>query len=64
MLDNNAYNLLMQLTQEHKTLWRIKNSYKKDANACSQCQEFWCKLEKEGEERIACLEELLKPHMK
>jgi hypothetical protein len=49
----------MQLTQEHKTLWRIKNAYKSDAAGCPECHDFWEKLEKEGEQRIAHLEELL-----
>jgi hypothetical protein len=48
LLDNNAYNLLMQLTQEHKTLWRIKNKYKKDAKACSECKEFWLNSKRKG----------------
>ena len=59
MFDNNAYNLLMQLTQEHKTLWRIKNEYKVDAAGCPECHEFWDRMEKEGEQRIARLDELL-----
>ena len=53
----------MQLTQEHKTLWRIKNEYKNDAGECSECSAFWEKLEKEGEQRIQTLEGLLKKHM-
>jgi hypothetical protein len=59
LFDNNSYNLLMQLTQEHKTIWRIKNEYKSDAAGCPECHQFWEKLEKEGEQRIARLEELL-----
>ena len=63
MFDNNTYNILMQLTQEHKTLWRIKNEYKNDAGECSECYAFWEKLEKEGEQRIQTLEGLLKKYM-
>lgn len=64
MLDNNVYNLIMQITQENKTLWRIKNNYKKEAAGCPECQKFWEKLEKEGEENIAMLEELIKKNLK
>lgn len=63
MFDNNTYNLLMELTQEHKKVWRIKNEYKNDAAGCAECHEFWDKLEKEGEQNITKLEALLKKHM-
>ena len=32
MLDNDTYNLMEQLEIENRSLWRIKNSYKKDAS--------------------------------
>jgi len=40
MLDNHIYNLLLQATEEHKSLWRIKNEYKKDAGNCEVCRMF------------------------
>ena len=49
----------MKLTQEHKTIWHIKNEYKSDAAGCPESHEFWDKMEKEGEQRIARLDELL-----
>lgn len=63
MLDNNAYNLMMQLVEENQSLWRIKKMYKKDAEGCEECLDFWEKLEKEKESRIDDLEKLLKHHM-
>jgi hypothetical protein len=63
VFDNTTYDLIMQLTQEHKTLWRIKNNYKKDAAACKECREFWEDLEKQCEANIARLEELVMKHM-
>lgn len=63
LYDNNTYNLIRQMIQEHKILWQIKNNYKKDATDCSECREFWERIEKEGERRIARLEEFLKKHI-
>jgi hypothetical protein len=63
MLDNHIYNLLLQLTQEHKSLWRIKNEYVKDSGDCEECKEFWQKLEKDKEEQIKELTELVKKHL-
>ncbi|KYK26574.1 hypothetical protein AYK26_07375 [Euryarchaeota archaeon SM23-78] len=59
MYDNNVYNLMLQLTQEHKSLWRIKNMYKKDAENDEE-RAFWDKLEKDKEEHIKELTELIK----
>ncbi len=63
MYDNNSFNLLRQMVQEHKLLWQIKNNYKSDAASCPECHAFWEKLEKETEQRVAKLEELIKKHM-
>jgi hypothetical protein len=65
MLDNNTYNLMEQLTIENKSLWRIKNNYKSDAHAqnCQPCKDFWDQLEKEKENQIKRLSELLKSNL-
>ncbi len=31
MLENNVYNIMAQLVEESQSLWRIRNSYIKDA---------------------------------
>ena len=62
MMTNHYYNLYLQLVQEHKSLWRIKNVYKKDARGCKKCLDFWKKLEKEKEQEIEELEELISKH--
>lgn len=64
MLDNHIYNLLVQATEEHKSLWRIKNEYKKDAGNCEVCRLFWEKLEKNKEDLASELTELIKNHLK
>lgn len=63
MFDDNTYNLMAQLAEEHKSLWRIKEYYKKDASNCQECLDFWNFLEKDKEEHIKKLEELLKKHI-
>jgi hypothetical protein len=51
------------MVQEHKLLWQIKNNYKSDAASCPECHAFWEKLETEGEQRVARLEQLIKKHI-
>lgn len=63
MLENHHYNLMKQLVQENKSLWRIKNNYKKDAGGCDTCLAFWDKMEKDKEEHVAELTELIKKHL-
>jgi len=64
VLDDNTYNLMMQLIEENQSLWRINNNYIRDAGGCGECQEFWKKLQKDKEEHIKELEELVKKHLK
>ena len=63
MLNNHLYNLILQLVQENKALWRIKNHYKKDSGDCTKCQEFWEKMEKDKENHVNELQKLIKEHM-
>jgi len=54
---------MLQITQEHKSLWRIKNNYEKDAGECPECQAFWDKMEKDKKDHINELQGLIKKHM-
>ena len=63
MLDNSLYNLMIQIVEENKSLWRIKNMYKKDAHHCNDCEKFWGDLEADKEQHVADLKVLLKKHM-
>ncbi len=63
MLENHVYNLLEQIVDESKSLWRISKRYKQDAGDCTQCQAFWNKLEEDKEDHIKELEELVKTHL-
>jgi acetyl-CoA carboxylase beta subunit len=59
MLDNNTYNLLEQLNIENKSLWRIKNNYKTDAESDNESKQFWNFVEKDKEEIVKLLTERL-----
>lgn len=63
MLNNHIYNLTLQLTQEQKSLWRIKNHYRNDAGDCADCKEFWNKMEKDKEDHVAEISALIKKHI-
>jgi len=63
MLNNHVYNLLLQMTEEHKSLWRIKKEYLKDAGKCKECLAFLKKIAAEKEKHIAELHKLIKKHL-
>jgi hypothetical protein len=63
MFDNHIYNLMKQMVQEHKALWRIKKHYKEDAGDCADCKAFWGDMERDKEAHIEKISELLKQHM-
>lgn len=62
MLDNHLYNLMMQLVQEHKTLWRIKNDYLGDAEGCSDCEAFWKKMEQDKQDHVNEIMGMIEAH--
>ncbi len=62
MLENHKYNLMEQMTKESQSLWRIKKKYKKEAE-CDKCKAFWEKLEKDKEQHIEDLHDLIINHM-
>jgi hypothetical protein len=59
METNNVYNLMHQLTQESKSLWRIKNNYL-DESASNEEKDFWMELEQDKEAHVEKLKELIK----
>lgn len=64
MENNNLYNLMGQLTQESKSLWRIKKNYLKDAVKSPASKKFWSILAKDKEAHIKDLKALIKKEMK
>jgi len=63
MLDNNTYNLMLQITQEQKSLWRMKKYYIYDAADCEECKNFWTKFMDQKEKNIAEMKKLLQKHI-
>jgi hypothetical protein len=64
MTDNNLYNLMTQLTQESRSLWRIENEYSADAEGDAAATAFWDKLADDKREHIEELQKLIKERMK
>lgn len=60
MLDNHIYNLMAQMVEENKSLWRIKDKYLTDSMDCPECQAFFQKLAQKKEEVISELFALIK----
>ncbi len=52
ILSNNTYNLMAQLTEENKSLWRIKHNYMKDSAGDEEAKQFWEYLEKDKQDHI------------
>ncbi len=62
--ENNLYNLMTQLTQEAKSLWRMENEYVKDAAKNPELKKFWSAYAKEKSQHIADLKAFIKKEMK
>ena len=63
MKNNNLYNLMTQLTQEARSLWRIKNEYKKDSSKNKELAQFWLEVAKEKEVLIEDLKAVIRAEM-
>ena len=61
MQTNALYNLLCQLVQEQKSLWRINNHYLAECANDSE-KTFWEAMIKDKEKHIKDLMKLAKPH--
>jgi hypothetical protein len=62
MLDNELYNLMAQIVEENKSLWRIEHMYLKDSQEEDHTA-FWDRMKKDKAEHIAELKELIKNHL-
>jgi hypothetical protein len=54
---------MTQMTQESKSLWRIKNDYIAEAQT-EEMKAFWMKLAQEKEAHLAEMKALLKTELK
>jgi len=64
MKNNNLYNMMHQLTQEQKSLWRLQGDYVKDAAKNPTLKKFWQTLAKEKQKHIDDLSAMIKAEMK
>lgn len=63
MLDNQTYDLINQLTQESKSLWRISNEYIPNAEGNDKLVQFWQKMEADKQAHIQDLTNLIQEVM-
>lgn len=61
--NNNLYNLMTQLVQEQKSLWRIQSEYTKDAGKDKELKEFWTEVAAEKQLLIEDLQAVIKMEM-
>ncbi|HEY4507522.1 MAG TPA: hypothetical protein VJJ47_01420 [Candidatus Paceibacterota bacterium] len=59
MKDNTTYNLMLQLVEESKALWRIENEYLEDSGDDDEVRTFWEALAVDKEAHIADLRALV-----
>ena len=59
MTTNNLHNLMTQMIQEQKSLWRIENNYIKESGSDVE-KEFWTKLGNEKKMHVEELRKLIK----
>lgn len=59
MENNTTYNLMNQMTQESKSLWRIKNVYLAEAVSDEE-KTFWSTLAEQKEQTVVELKTLIK----
>ncbi len=57
--NNNLYNLMTQLVQEQKSLWRIQNDYLKDAGKDKELKAFWTEVATEKQLLIEDLKAII-----
>ncbi len=61
-MNNHIYNLLSQLVQDRRSIYRIQKYYLKDVKNCKICSNFWKTLLKQKEEEARKILEILKNH--
>lgn len=64
MQNNHVYNLLKQFVREHKSLWRIKKNYIKEARGHADAIALWKRMEKDKEAHVRELKALIKKYLR
>lgn len=63
MLENKVYDLMMQIVNESKSLYRLKNNYCEDAEGDPECNKIWQDLIYDKESQLKKLMTLLKKQL-
>lgn len=61
-MKNHIYNLLSQLVQDRRSIYRIQKYYLKEARGCKECLKFWKEVLARKEEETELIINLLKKH--
>ena len=62
-MNDHLYNIMCQLTEESKSLWRIKKYYESEAGDCMECQTVWNNMIADKERNITELKAMVKRHL-
>ena len=54
---------MLQLTQEQKSIWRVRKYYIGDAGNCEECRRFWTNFLEQKETNVAQMKDLIKKHI-
>lgn len=60
MTENHIYDLMAQLVEENKSIWRIKNMYLADTVKHNECKDFFQKLLEKKEKTVEELTSLIR----
>ncbi len=60
ILRNNVFNLMNQMVQESKSVWRIKNQYMQEAIGNDELMALWKKLESDKEAAVEEMQKILR----
>lgn len=58
--ENHIYNLMTQLVEENRSLWRIQKYYQEDSAECADCAKLWEAMINDKQSHIKTMEALLK----
>lgn len=61
--NDHAYNLMTQLIEENRSLWRIEKYYQENRENCDDCGELWQDMIKVKSDWIKQLEKLSAKHL-
>ena len=64
MLDNHVYNLMSQIVEDHRSLWRMRDLYENNSGECAECRELWRGMASSREAELKNMIEILRRHLR